>query len=208
MVRLPAPSDVGSPVRPPYDRVVAVDPANLRIELYPAPCLRQVAGPVDQITTEVREVIARMVELMYEAEGIGLAAPQVGLPWRIFVCHVPPSEDRSPGEDPPTANDRLEVFINPVIEATEGAPEPFEEGCLSLPEIRGDVLRPPVVTLSATDIEGQRFTRRAAGLLARCWLHEFDHLEGVLILDRMPQMHRLKNRSAIRSLEREGPRRL
>ncbi|MFG0285578.1 MAG: peptide deformylase [Phycisphaerales bacterium JB039] len=185
-----------------------VDPANLRIELYPAPCLRQVAAPVEQITPEVRQAVARMAELMYDAEGIGLAAPQVGLAWRIFVCHVPPSEDRSCGEDPPTANDRLEVFINPVIEATEGAPEPFEEGCLSLPDIRGDVLRPPIVTLSATDIEGQRFTRRAGGLLGRCWLHEFDHLEGVLILDRMTQMGRLKNRSAIRSLEREGPRRL
>ena len=187
---------------------MAVDPASLRIEVYPAPTLRRVAQPVEDITPEVRQVIVRMAELMYEAEGIGLAAPQVGLAWRIFMCHVPAAEDRSPEEDPPTANDRLEVFINPAIEAAEGAPEPLEEGCLSLPDIRGDVLRPPLVTISATDIEGRRFTRRAAGLLSRCWLHEFDHLEGVLILDRMTQMGRLKNRSAVRSLEREGPSRL
>ncbi len=183
---------------------MGVDPSKLRIEIYPAPCLRESAGPVPEITPEVRQVVGRMAELMYEAEGIGLAAPQVGLPLRIFVCHVPANEDRSPQEDPPTANDRLEVFINPVIEEAMGAPEPLEEGCLSLPEIRGEVLRPPVVTISATDIEGQRFRRTGAGLLARCWLHEHDHLDGVLIVDRMVQMGRLKNRAALRALEREG----
>jgi len=182
---------------------MAVDPQKLRIEIYPAPCLRERAREVGEITPEVRHVVARMAELMVEAEGIGLAATQVGVPWRIFVCRVPASERWSPDDDPPTANDRLEAFINPVIEAI-GAPEADEEGCLSLPDIRGDVLRSPQVTISATDVEGNWFTRTAGGLLARCWQHELDHLDGVLILDRMTQMGRLKNRAALRALERQG----
>lgn len=182
---------------------MAVDPLKLRIEIYPAPALRERAREVEEITPEVRHVVARMAELMVEAEGIGLAATQVGVPWRIFVCRIPSGDRWSAQDDPPTANDRLEAYINPVIEAV-GPPEADEEGCLSLPDIRGDVLRPPQVTISATDIEGNRFTRTGAGLLARCWQHELDHLNGVLIIDKMTQMGRLKNRAAIRSLERQG----
>lgn len=185
---------------------MAVDPQKLRIEIYPAPVLRERAREVDQVTPEIRAIVARMAELMVEAEGIGLAATQVGVPLRIFVCRVPSGDRWSSEDTPPTANDRLEVYINPVIEAA-GAPEADEEGCLSLPDIRGDVLRPPQVTISATDIEGNRFTRTGAGLLARCWQHELDHLDGVLIIDKMTQIGRLKNRSALRALEREYPHR-
>ena len=103
-----------------------------------------------------------------------------------------------------TATDGPRVYINPVLSEPLGAPVAAEEGCLSLPEIRGDVLRSEGITISALDVEGQPFTQRAAGLLARCWQHEFDHLNGVLIIDRMLQMSRLKNRSAIRALERDA----
>ena len=85
----------------------------------------------------------------------------------------------------------------------EGGIEAGEEGCLSLPDIRGDVLRPPVVTIAAMDLNGQKFTSRAGGLLARCWQHEVDHLDGVLIIDKMTQMSRIKNRKALKDLERE-----
>jgi peptide deformylase len=149
-------------------------------------------------------VADRMIVLMRQAEGIGLAAPQVGLSWRMFVAHVPPEEGRSAEADPPSANMQPAVYINPVIIHPEGAPVGYSEGCLSLPEIRGEVLRPPVVSITATDLEGRTFTQRASGLLARCWQHEFDHLEGVLIIDRMTQISRLKNRSAVRDLERSG----
>lgn len=182
---------------------MAVDPQKLRIEIYPAPALRERAGEVDQVTPEIRAIVARMAELMVEAEGIGLAATQVAVPLRVFICRVPSGDRWSSQDNPPTANDRLEVYINPVIEAA-GAPQADEEGCLSLPDIRGDVLRPPQVTITATDIEGDRFTRTGAGLLARCWQHELDHLDGVLIIDKMTQMGRLKNRAAIRALEREA----
>ena len=139
---------------------------------------------------------------MRSHEGIGLAAPQVGLSWRLFVVDVPEQEGRSASAVPPTATGGVRVFVNPVLEGFEGSPEAYEEGCLSLPDIRGDVLRPPIVTVRALDLEGREFTLRAGGLLARCLQHEFDHIEGVLIIDRMTQMSRLKNRAKIRALEK------
>ncbi len=181
---------------------MATDPSKLSIVTYPEKVLRTPGKAVKEINDEVRAVAARMIELMYEAEGIGLAAPQVGLSWQMFVLDVPLGEGRSLADDPPTATDGPRVFINPKIAKFEGPSEPFEEGCLSLPDIRGDVLRPPVVTMTATDEHGKAVTIRAGGLLARCLQHEFDHLQGVLILDKMTQTARMKNRTAVRDLER------
>jgi peptide deformylase len=188
-----------------------VDPARLYIVNYPANILRQKAAPIGAINDEVRAVARRMIDLMYEAEGIGLAAPQVGLLWRMFVVDVPPREpvegephvSRSP-DVPPDHSRGPEIYINPVLSTPGRELVSAEEGCLSLPEIRGEILRPEDITINAQDIEGQTFTRRATGLLARCWQHEYDHLEGVLILDRMSQMSRLKTRLAVRKLEREA----
>jgi peptide deformylase len=183
---------------------MTVDPAKLRIDVYPTEVLRRKADPVDP-TPEIAAVAERMVTLMHAAEGIGLAAPQVGLPWRLFVCHVPPPAD--PPEPPaahPISNDAPEVFLNPELLSTQGPPEPLEEGCLSLPGIRGDVLRPPVATIRYQTPDGQWHTRTAAGLLARCWMHEMDHLDGVLILDKMTQLGRLRNRTLVRALEKRA----
>ncbi|MBL8991081.1 MAG: peptide deformylase [Phycisphaerae bacterium] len=181
-----------------------VDPASLRIVHYPAAVLRLRAEPVPAVTDEVRAVALRMIDLMREAEGVGLAAPQVGLSWRLFVAEVPedPEEGRSAAADPPSATRGPVVYVNPVLSDPAGAVEPFEEGCLSLPDIRGDVLRPPTITIGATGMDGRPFSHRATGLLARCWQHEMDHLDGILILDRMTQMARLKNRPAVRRLEK------
>jgi peptide deformylase len=181
-----------------------VDPSTLHIVEYPDPILRRKAREVTEPLAEVRRVAERMIELMREAEGIGLAAPQVGLPWRLFVVHVPPGENRSAEDSPPTATAGPVVYINPVLSAPVGAPEPYEEGCLSLPEVTGEVLRPPQITVSAMDLEGRPFTRTAAGLLARCWQHETDHLDGVLIIDRMTQLSRLKSRINVRKLEKNA----
>ena len=183
---------------------MAVNPSNLTILRYPEPVLRKRAADIAVPSDEVRAVARRMIELMFEAEGIGLAAPQVGLPWRMFVCHVPPGDHRSAEADPPTATASPVIYINPVLSGPAGSLEADEEGCLSLPDIRGDVYRPEIVTITATDLNGDRFTRTAGGLLARCWQHEYDHLDGVLILDRMTQISRLKNRSAVRRLERDS----
>jgi peptide deformylase len=180
---------------------MTVDSANLRIVTYPDPALREKAEPVAEITPEAQAVARRMIELMREAEGIGLAAPQVGLGWRLFVCDVPPAEDRPLDSDPPQATDGPIVCFNPELSDFSDDLESYEEGCLSLPEIVGDVRRPAEVTLTATGLDGERFTRRLGGLLARCAQHEIDHLDGVLIIDKMQQLSRMKNRRAIKELE-------
>lgn len=182
-----------------------VDPRLLSIVSFPHPVLRTRAKPIDRIDDGVRAIAERMIELMYQAEGIGLAAPQVGLPWRMFVCHVPAGASEDPG-DLPASNEGPEVYINPVLTEFEGLPEMMEEGCLSLPDIRGELMRQPTVTITWTDLDGTSHTRRASGLLARCWQHEFDHLEGVLIIDRFTQLSRLRTRSAVRALEKQGAR--
>lgn len=183
-----------------------VDPANLHLRIYPDPVLRQRAKPVLAVDDGIRAIVDRMIEVMDEEDGIGLAAPQVGLAIRLFIADVPPNEDRkrSLQDDPPTATDGPVAYINPVISAPTGGPEPMEEGCLSLPDIRGDVLRPPTVTMTYTNLDGEQVTQTATGLLARCWQHEMDHLDGVLIIDRMTQLFRMKNKAAVRDLERDA----
>ncbi len=185
---------------------MTTDPAKLSIVLYPDPSLRKKAAMMTEVTPEVRAVAARMVELMHEAEGVGLAAPQVWLPWRLFVAFVPPAEGRSPESSPITALASPRVYINPILTSPVGPPEPYEEGCLSLPDINGEVLRPTTITITASDLEGKTFAQTGAGLLARCWQHETDHLDGILIIDRMTQMSRLKNRAAIRDLNKGSKR--
>jgi len=166
-----------------------VDPAQLRIVQYPYSTLRTKADPVDAESEEVHAVAGRMIELMHEAEGVGLAAPQVGLPWRVFVTHViePPDGDR--------------VFINPTVEIIDRASSVHEEGCLSLPGIHGDIRRPVGIRITATDLEGNPFTLEDHDFRSRVWQHELDHLNGVLIIDKMMPKDRLASRRAIRELE-------
>lgn len=184
-----------------------VDPSHLRIQLYPAEVLRIKASEVDP-SDEVRAVGVRMIELMRGADGIGLAGPQVGLSWRIFVCDVPadPEEGRAVDSDPPAASRGPQVWLNPEIVGSDRGVVPYSEGCLSLPGITGDVNRPETVTMEATTPSGERKRVSATGLLARCWQHEIDHLDGVLILDRMTQTSRLKNRARVRAMEKAGRR--
>lgn len=188
---------------PPAAAAAPVDPASLHIVHHPAPVLHKKATHTPPADARTRAVAGRMLELMREADGIGLAAPQVGLGWRMFILHVP--EDAEDGRlanaDPPSATSGPRVYIDPVITAFVGPPEPFEEGCLSLPEIRGEVLRPPQVTVTALDEHGERFTHSAGGLLARCIQHELDHLDGILIIDKMVQTSRMKNKKKIKELE-------
>ncbi len=179
----------------------------LTLVTYPGASLRKRAAAIAQVNDDVRAAIQSMLRIMRENEGIGLAAPQVGLSWRLFIVDIPAKEGRTStgtAESPPTATDGLAVYINPLISKPTGPVEPFEEGCLSLPDIRGDVLRPPIVTITALDEQGRLFTQTGAGLLARCWQHELDHLNGVLIIDKMLQAARLRNQAAIRDLERDA----
>jgi len=172
---------------------VSIDPARLQIVLHPAPVLRAVATPVEGVTEEVQAVAERMLELMHEAEGIGLAAPQVGLPWRMFVTRDPDDREAVSGGC---------VFINPAVEIVDATPEESEEGCLSLPGIEVLVRRPVGIRMTATGLDGDRLVQERADHFARVYQHELDHLNGTLIIDRMSTMDRLRNRRAIRDLER------
>lgn len=167
--------------------------ATRRIVLYPAPVLRRRASAVPTIDASIRALVEDMFRVMREEEGAGLAAPQVGESLRIFVTEARPEENEPAG-----------VYIDPVVEAMEGELESINEGCLSLPDIRGDIRRQPGVTLSWKDLDGVRHTRTHAGMLARIWLHEFDHLEGVLIIDRMAPVDRLRARKPLKVLERDA----
>ncbi|MHC4949036.1 MAG: peptide deformylase [Planctomycetota bacterium] len=164
------------------------DPDRLRILHYPAPVLTGRAESVRTVDDEVRALAQRMIELMHEAEGAGLAAPQVGVPWRMFVTSPQGGEDR----------DR--VYVNPVLAVDRGELVTAEEGCLSLPGIYVDVRRPSAATITALDLDGAERTEQAEGFRARVWQHEHDHLDGVLIIDRMTPMSRIATRKALKEL--------
>jgi peptide deformylase len=166
-----------------------VDPAKLAIVNYPASVLRLKAKPIRAVTDEIKIVALRMLQLMHEAPGVGLAAPQVGLSWRMFVAN----HSGEPGDD--------RVFINPVLSEPTRNVEDYEEGCLSLPEIRADIRRPKGITISALGLDGLPFTLTSDELPARIWQHETDHLDGVLIIDRMSPGDRTALRRKIKELE-------
>jgi len=120
----------------------------------------------------------------------------------MFVCHVLYDEDEPQTTDPPNWTNEPQVIINPVLSEPSNKLVAYDEGCLSLPGITGDVRRPTEITITALNELGEEFTMRASELLARCWQHEYDHLDGILILDRMTAGSRLKNRKAVRELEK------
>ncbi|NLJ08980.1 MAG: peptide deformylase [Treponema sp.] len=141
--------------------------------------LRQKALPIQDIDAQVKALAQEMIETMHRGRGIGLAGPQVGLLQRIFVVQID-------GESP-------RVFINPSIIGTSPEISQYEEGCLSIPGLYADVTRPEKVTVQAWNERGRPFTLDAEGLLARVIQHEYDHLEGVLFIDRLsePKRNRL-----------------
>jgi len=154
----------------------------LKIVPHPHPALRRKAQPVTEINAALRRHVAEMFELMYAHEGVGLAATQVARPWRLFVAN--------PTGDPDQSDQQL-VFINPEIVRRTGS-ETAEEGCLSLPELFGDVRRAKQITVEAFDLNGELFTLELEDLPARVVLHEFDHLDGVMFPDRMTPAEQAK----------------
>jgi peptide deformylase len=155
--------------------------------------LQQAARPVENITPEIERLVDDMVETMYAAPGIGLAAPQVGVSWRIFVV------DLSLGRDPA----ELIVMINPEFVEREGM-QLEEEGCLSLPGFNATVLRPARAVVRGLDRGGQMRQLEGTGLLARAFQHEMDHLDGTLFVDRLRGIKRDLIVKKIRKLSRAG----
>jgi peptide deformylase len=165
----------------------------LKIVKYPEPVLSQPGEPVTEFNAELRKLIADMFETTYASQGIGLAAPQVGVSKRLTVI------DLSMGKEP---KDKL-VFINPEIILSEGK-QYEEEGCLSFPEIHEKVVRAAKVRIRAQDAHGKWFEMDGAELLARCLQHEIDHLDGMLFIFRMSALKRDLTLRRIRKMQREG----
>ena len=168
---------------------MSLDVDSLKVVNYPDPVLRRVADPVPEVDDLVRSVAARMVALMHQHRGVGLAAPQVGLPWRMFVAN--------PGQE--LDGDR--VYINPRLVDPSDLTSARDEGCLSLPEVTAEITRPVAITVEATGLDGELFRETSDAFAARVWQHEYDHLEGVLLLDRMTRVDRMANKRAVRELE-------
>ncbi len=161
--------------------------ATLEILEFPDPRLRTVAKPVEMFDEPLGKLVDDMIETMYQADGIGLAASQVNVHKRLLVLDVSPNQD-----DP-------RVYINPELVETEGS-ETCEEGCLSVPGIYAEVSRAEKITVSAQDRDGNRFEEVLDGMHAVCLQHEMDHLEGKLFVDYLSP---LKQRMVQRKLEKQ-----
>jgi peptide deformylase len=162
----------------------------LKIITYPHPTLRHVSKPIRRVDNELRGIIREMFRLMYEAHGIGLAANQVDLPLRFFICNLAGEPEQ--GEEM--------VFINPVLSRAKGQDEQ-EEGCLSLPGLHAPVKRPETVYVEAYQLDGSAIGAHLDGLLSRVVQHETDHLNGVLFTDRLSVTGELDVQLALEEFE-------
>ena len=161
----------------------------LEIVQYGHPALRQPGRRVEAVNDEIRQLAADMIETMHQAEGIGLAAPQVGRALQLFVLDLSAVKDRPStleinGQATDPASVMPLVLINPEITLL-GSPATGAEGCLSFPEVYGEIVRPEGVEVKAVNPQGEPVAFRCGGLLSRAVQHEYDHLRGVLFIDRM-----------------------
>ena len=147
----------------------------LQIIHYPHPTLRHVSRPLTRVDAELRRMVAEMFDLMYEHEGVGLAANQVDLPYRLFVANPTGNPDEKDAEA---------AFINPVLSGGKGQVE-GEEGCLSIPGVNGMVVRNSRINIEAYSLAGEEISGEVEGLMARIVQHEVDHLDGRLFIDRL-----------------------
>ncbi len=148
--------------------------------LLPDPVLRKVSEPVEQVDDALRKLSSDMLETMYDAPGIGLAAIQIGIPRRMLVIDLAREDEP---RDP-------HVFINPEIVARGDEPNVHEEGCLSIPDYYAEVERPATVTVRYVDVDGKQQEIEADGMMATCLQHEIDHLNGVLFIDHLSKLKR------------------
>lgn len=162
--------------------------------------LRQKATPVAEVTDEVRKLVLNMLETMYAAKGVGLAAEQVGCTECVCVIDVPMDAEKEECRADNASIAMPLVLINPEILASEGK-QRNEEGCLSFPDINAPITRANQVTVTYLDIKGHRQTVTAKGLLARAIQHEIDHLNGILLVDKMSPMQKLSVSGQLRRLQ-------
>ncbi len=164
-----------------------------RIVIYGEAVLREVSEAVDEINRQVKDLVSDMVDTLKKAKGLGLSAVQIGVLKRVFVIDLAVVD----------LTETLRVFINPEILEKSGEAE-MEEGCLSFPGIYQKIVRPAVVKVKATDLEGREFVLEAKGMAARAILHECDHLEGKLYIDRMTPLTRTLLKGRLRKLAKSS----
>jgi peptide deformylase len=179
-------ADLRQPDHPAFGTALS-----LQVIQYPHPTLRHRSRPLKRVDAELRKIVAEMIDLMYEHEGVGLAANQVDLPYRLFVANE---------KGDPDAREFEQVFINPVLSAGRGQEED-EEGCLSIPGIRAPVVRNSKIKIQAFDLAGNEIVGELSGLMARIAQHETDHLDGTLFIDRLGPAHKAAIRDQLEEFE-------
>lgn len=165
-----------------------IDIEKCQITHYPADVLGRRAQPVEQIDDNIRRLVDKMYEIMRANKGVGLAAPQAGVSLRLFIISLDGSRES------------LKVFINPTV-TPDGLLDAVEEGCLSVPSIYTKIRRYKKAKVTATDLDGNEFTDEGEGLYARALQHEYDHIEGMTIVNRMGQTAKIAHRKRLRALQ-------
>jgi peptide deformylase len=167
-----------------------VDTQKCHMTHYPADVLAGRAKPVEKIDDNIRQLVRKMTDIMLENKGVGLAAPQAGVPLRLFIISL-----GGTGEN-------VKVYINPDI-TPSGDFDSVEEGCLSVPGVHTKIRRYKKCAVTATDLDGNKFTEEVEGLHARALQHEFDHIEGTTIVNRMGQVAKIAHRRQLKKLEEQ-----
>lgn len=167
-----------------------IDAEKCRITHYPATVLARRAEPIEKIDDSVRRLVEKMTDIMLDNKGIGLAGPQVGLALRMFIISLDGTRDS------------VRAYINPKVTPVTDEIELFEEGCLSVPRVYTKIRRYKKCRVTATDLNGKQFTEDAEGLYARALQHEYDHVEGLTVVNRMSQTARIAHRRQLKRLEK------
>ena len=166
---------------------MTIDIEKCCITHYPANVLGKPSQPVEKIDDTIRRLVIKMTDLMIELKGVGFAAPQAGVPLRLFIISVTGTKEN------------VKVFINPTVTPT-GEIVTNEEGCLSVPGVYTKIRRYKTATVTATGLDGKQFTEDADGLYARALQHEYDHIEGTTIVNRMSQIAKIAHRKKLKKL--------
>jgi peptide deformylase len=165
-----------------------IDIDKCQITHYPAGVLGRRAEPVDKIDDNIHRLVDKMTDIMLKNKGVGLAAPQAGVPLRLFIISLDGTREN------------VRAYVNPTV-TPSGELEAIDEGCLSVPGIYTKIRRYKKCKVIATDLNGNEFTDRAEGLYARALQHEYDHIEGITIVNRMSQPARIAHRKQLKKLQ-------
>jgi peptide deformylase len=167
-----------------------IDFEKCQITRYPADVLAEQASPIEEIDDDIRQLVVKMTDVMLKNKGVGLAAPQIGLPLRLFIISLSGNRDG------------VKVYINPTV-TPSGELDAVEEGCLSVPGVYTKIRRYKKCRVTATDLDGNEFTEEADGLYARALQHENDHINGITIVNRMGQAAKIAHRRQLKKLSQD-----